>query len=178
MNPDILHSTMDATKWAESFVETVNQFGLDIDKELMVAWFANAIMTGYDNGRWAEEKRWLESDCNKVEEQQDSPALNITGMAHLHPGDVLVVHVETGRMPPHKVTAHLGKVKDLLQPIIPTEYKLLLVPMREGAPTVNFNSITFEENRKQSDLEPKELKVASVAIPEGTIQAFDKARII
>lgn len=46
-----LLSTIDARVWAEHFVTRCGG-----DKDLMVAWFANAIMTGYDRGR-ADERR-------------------------------------------------------------------------------------------------------------------------
>lgn len=44
-------STMDAQKWAEYFVKTKNECGWelhDIDESLMLTWFADAIMAGYD----------------------------------------------------------------------------------------------------------------------------------
>lgn len=44
-----LHSTMDASVWAKEFVR---RFGGD--ESLMVAWFANAIMCGYDHGQRAQ----------------------------------------------------------------------------------------------------------------------------
>ena len=41
----------DAMKWAEGFQEIVLDGGLTIDKELMLGWFANAIMAGHDYAR-------------------------------------------------------------------------------------------------------------------------------
>jgi hypothetical protein len=42
---------MDAFKWAKSFMQTYNSDpGLDLDCELMLSWFANAIMVGYNRG--------------------------------------------------------------------------------------------------------------------------------
>lgn len=48
-----LNYNMDALDWAKSFM---GHFGggerwNEIDESLMIAWFANAIMTGYDVGR-------------------------------------------------------------------------------------------------------------------------------
>jgi len=41
----------DAMKWAEEFQRIVVDGGLTIDKELMLGWFANAIMAGHDYAR-------------------------------------------------------------------------------------------------------------------------------
>lgn len=41
----------DAMKWAEGFQEIVIDGGLTVDKELMLGWFANAIMAGHDYAR-------------------------------------------------------------------------------------------------------------------------------
>lgn len=41
----------DAMKWAEEFQRIVVDGGLTIDKELMLSWFANAIMAGHDYAR-------------------------------------------------------------------------------------------------------------------------------
>ena len=47
-------ATMDAVKWAEAFEEHKQRNGWtvdDIDEGLMLAWFANAIMAGYDKAK-------------------------------------------------------------------------------------------------------------------------------
>ena len=41
-----LSSTIDASVWAKRFVQMHGG-----DEDLMIAWFANAIMVGYDKGR-------------------------------------------------------------------------------------------------------------------------------
>lgn len=43
----------DASKWAAEFIRLWGHRMDEVDKSLMVAWFANAIMTGYDHGRKA-----------------------------------------------------------------------------------------------------------------------------
>lgn len=46
-----LHDTFDAEIWAAEFQRSVIDRGVHIDKELMLAWFANAIMAGHDYAR-------------------------------------------------------------------------------------------------------------------------------
>jgi hypothetical protein len=46
-NADLL-STIDAEVWAKDFMSIFGNRKEDIDEELMFAWFANAIMCGYD----------------------------------------------------------------------------------------------------------------------------------
>lgn len=48
---EINSSSMDALHWAEKFVEVVNENDLEITEDLMLGWFANAIMAGYDTAR-------------------------------------------------------------------------------------------------------------------------------
>lgn len=58
-----LHSTMDARVWTEEFFNTIRKNGWLVDKNLdeglMIGWFANAIMCGYDiaHQRMAEQSR-------------------------------------------------------------------------------------------------------------------------
>ena len=50
--------SMDAKRWAEEFIRAKieNEWSLDdIDESLMLGWFANAIMAGYDEGRIKEQ---------------------------------------------------------------------------------------------------------------------------
>lgn len=44
-----LNSTIDATVWAEEFLKVV--WNKPIDRDMMIGWFANAIMSGYDEAR-------------------------------------------------------------------------------------------------------------------------------
>jgi hypothetical protein len=41
---------LDATKWAEAFERLTPSTGASADHEVIVGWFANAIMAGYDEG--------------------------------------------------------------------------------------------------------------------------------
>lgn len=47
---DILQ-TMDAREWAKEFMQINPNSGMDED--MMIAWFANAIMCGWDHHRWS-----------------------------------------------------------------------------------------------------------------------------
>lgn len=51
-----LLQTMDAQVWAKEFMSLFADRKEEIDEGLMIAWFANAIMTGYDHQRWQLEK--------------------------------------------------------------------------------------------------------------------------
>ena len=45
--------SFDAQEWAASFMETLRENpDITIDRELMVTWFANALMRGYDEREW------------------------------------------------------------------------------------------------------------------------------
>lgn len=48
-----LHRSFDAQHWAAAFLDTLRDHpDIIIDHELMVAWFANALMRGYDEREW------------------------------------------------------------------------------------------------------------------------------
>ena len=47
-NYNYLHQSSDAVVWADAFMEIWGHRLNEIDKELMIGWFANAIMAGYD----------------------------------------------------------------------------------------------------------------------------------
>ena len=44
-------NTMDAKLWAEAFMRRFEHRKDEIDEGLMLTWFANAIMAGYDHAR-------------------------------------------------------------------------------------------------------------------------------
>lgn len=53
-----LQDTIDARVWAKEFIRLYRKFGYEPDEEMMIGWFANAIMVGYGHGyRRSEEKR-------------------------------------------------------------------------------------------------------------------------
>lgn len=52
-----LNTDMDAERWAAEFMEKFGDKKEQIDHGLMLAWFANAIMCGYDNAHWEIEER-------------------------------------------------------------------------------------------------------------------------
>ena len=45
-----LQETFDAVVWAREFMWLYRKFGYEPDEQMMITWFANAIMVGYDNG--------------------------------------------------------------------------------------------------------------------------------
>lgn len=49
MNELKLLQTMDASIWAKEFMSIFGNRKQDIDEDLMLGWFANAIMTGHDS---------------------------------------------------------------------------------------------------------------------------------
>ena len=52
----------DAIHWVDEWLKTIKQVpAIPTDRIAMIGWFANAIMAGYDAGRRAEEKRWLDA---------------------------------------------------------------------------------------------------------------------
>ena len=59
-NDDFAQS-MDAREWARSFIDYVKRNpSLATDEGVMIAWFANSIMRGYDEGTRREIERQLE----------------------------------------------------------------------------------------------------------------------
>lgn len=40
----------DGSKWAEEFIKMWSEKKQDIDEDLMLGWFCNSIMAGYDKG--------------------------------------------------------------------------------------------------------------------------------
>jgi len=69
-------TTMDAKLWAEEFMRIFGSKMDKIDEGLMIAWFANAIMKGYDVGcerqaetiRKLEEQRdYAQAECRRIE---------------------------------------------------------------------------------------------------------------
>lgn len=44
-----LNDTFDAKVWAQEFMKTITEKKLVVDEDLMLAWFANAIMAGHDH---------------------------------------------------------------------------------------------------------------------------------
>lgn len=52
-----VNETFDAQKWAASFLQTLREHPeITIDHDFMVAWFANALMKGYDEHRFRSKE--------------------------------------------------------------------------------------------------------------------------
>lgn len=47
--------SFDAVDWAKEFMRLFGERRQDIDEELMIGWFANALMRGYDEHQWRTE---------------------------------------------------------------------------------------------------------------------------
>lgn len=60
-----LHNTMDARVWAKEFMRLHKKYGWEVDEEMMLGWFANAIMCGYDHYRWRAEERKRDEEAEK-----------------------------------------------------------------------------------------------------------------
>jgi hypothetical protein len=65
-----LRQTMDAAVWAKDFWERFGNNKDQIDESLMLTWFANAIMCGWDHAHWKLEPRLKEYEV-KVRAVED-----------------------------------------------------------------------------------------------------------
>jgi hypothetical protein len=55
-----LHQTLDARVWAKEFCKIFKDlYKHDIDEEWIIAWMANALMTGYDHMSWKRDKNYI-----------------------------------------------------------------------------------------------------------------------
>jgi hypothetical protein len=57
MKASELSNTIDALVWAKNFMNVKEATNFTIDESLMLAWFANAIMAGFDEGQRRKEAR-------------------------------------------------------------------------------------------------------------------------
>lgn len=57
----------DASKWAQSWARTIVQHPeIPHDEGTMITWFANAIMTGYDEGVAVERRRTMDERLTEL----------------------------------------------------------------------------------------------------------------
>lgn len=70
-----LHSTSDAKTWAEEFVKIHGG-----DEGLMLGWFANAIMKGFDDAQNRSEERIAELEKELEERRVSTPTMNAVHM--------------------------------------------------------------------------------------------------
>ena len=61
-----LHDIFDASLWAKQFIRMFGDRKDEIDEGLMLGWFSNAIMCGYDHAR--RESKDLEPSLTRVYE--------------------------------------------------------------------------------------------------------------
>ncbi len=63
-----INQDMDALRWAKEFMssEFAKNLPPEVDESLMIAWFANAIMCGYDNARWRHQERSAELTAERA----------------------------------------------------------------------------------------------------------------
>ena len=80
--------SFDARDWAKEFLRSCEQSpivgAVAPDEETMVAWFANALMRGYDEHRWKMEKL-------KIDSFEDEHAWS-RRLARISPDDPLFPH--------------------------------------------------------------------------------------
>lgn len=56
-----LSTEFDAKVWVKEWMETITKYpNVPFDEGAMLGWFANAIMSGYDNCRWTHKDVWIE----------------------------------------------------------------------------------------------------------------------
>lgn len=68
LSVNALLSTTDATVWADEWLKTLSKHPkISKDRSVMIGWFANAIMTGYDAGRKAEAALSKKGDDEKAD---------------------------------------------------------------------------------------------------------------
>jgi hypothetical protein len=74
LDPMDLVGETDAMKWAECFVEkAAEKPEIATDKNVMVAWFANAIMAGYDQAKSEDRDRpGIEAVIKELAEMETS----------------------------------------------------------------------------------------------------------
>lgn len=89
-----LHETMDGAVWAKEFVRINGG-----DEGTMIAWFANAIMTGYDHSRWTKIKEL--TALLKIQ-GQDGNWNSSEGMLGLYNGLELSLATIEGREPQYR----------------------------------------------------------------------------
>lgn len=81
-------SSFDARDWAQEFCRVAKEnFGLNVDEGLMIAWFANAIMRGYDERQCQIDK--LRKACKKAydfvdDEHNNKTIVEMDGSFGLH----------------------------------------------------------------------------------------------
>lgn len=75
--------SFDARDWAEAFVAHVQRYpGIPTDVDTMIGWFANAIMRGFDEHRWRQEREAAavpasREEQNEKQHESRSPVLNL-----------------------------------------------------------------------------------------------------
>ena len=78
-----LLQTMDAAVWAKEFMETFGSRKEDIDEGLMIAWFFNAIMTGYDHQRWQLEGKEMPQSISDIDTRMPAGRVLIASLSRI-----------------------------------------------------------------------------------------------
>ena len=174
-----LHRTMDAQQWAEEFMRRKFLHNFAVDEELMRAWFANAIMCGFDHGRRAAERaesdytpfalrRSIDRVGERLErlEERFTPAPEPVTVAET-PDWPMQSRREAGRVPPPGQTVFKECPK-------PFTYAGEMYPDAEnGQPLVPVNEEARKQNARKMAQVDKETKgrPTEVAI---TVEGFEK----
>uniref|UniRef100_A0A6M3IE39 Phage protein n=1 Tax=viral metagenome TaxID=1070528 RepID=A0A6M3IE39_9ZZZZ len=79
MNERELIGNSDAKVWAEEFVKIVKKKpSITTDEGTMIGWFANAIMTGYDEGFFSTNKKHHETQIDKEKARETIDKFDFT----------------------------------------------------------------------------------------------------
>ena len=152
-------TTMDAKLWADEFMATKARLGdKEFDHAMMLAWFANAIMVGYDEGQRrkdADAQATIAALEQRVKELkqwvQDQSTANLETMRHMDEMQSRAMDAESQLA---QRTAELARVRKKL-----VETKLYIQQER-----ANRDSLVACVNRDVKTI--KELRTLILALPK------------
>ncbi len=98
----------------------------------------------------------------KMTQEQEMPIINF-GEINVKSGDILVMHIEVGRMPPQRIQEYIKRIKThlnerMVQPLNEKGIEIVFSPMRDCVPTLMFSSIRQDDNASE-----EETKIVSVS---------------
>lgn len=83
---------------------------------------------------------------------EDYPKIEETQVLRFTKGDILVVHVCVGNMPPQRAEEYMKRCKDILRPMIPEHVQILILP--KGDRGVELSKLTFDNGTANVDSKP------------------------
>lgn len=69
----------------------------------------------------------------------------VVSVLRVRPEDRLIFSVEVGNMPPQKIHEFMSSQKNIIKSAFPEDVKVLIVPMKNGVPTVELTVLKYEE---------------------------------